>query len=360
MLATPTPDNEDSLNELETSPDKLAQARSVAEHATSSIESLLQERQRSQNVDNELQTYEPTPPVSHPISSPPHSGVPYLSPSSVDASAACMQTSAALVTIISRQMSGDNVTMEEASEVTSAPSLPPSAVYATAGTLRSCTPSQLGSLAKIQEDSAASSPEAHRSTEPVSNPEAHDDVQARLRASCAGRLSEVGMRVHSSQDIGTCDTKGCTLQLAGIDVEEIEVGMCPFHSTVSSTSRCAVPYRRLVPFSTGIMLPSYESYEEICLAYCCAFAGQVDSEDLLLPMAPLSTVAKKHTNKSFTLDEKPGDEGTSGASESDQQNSPGGQYHDLAAVSDNTMGSQTVYSFGCGQPRGSTAGLKSP
>lgn len=92
VLATPTSDDQNILQRLEMSPDKVAQARSVAEQAISSIDSLLEERKRRQTHDNELRSYESMPAVSRPNASPLHGGVPYMSPSSVDASAASKLT----------------------------------------------------------------------------------------------------------------------------------------------------------------------------------------------------------------------------------------------------------------------------
>lgn len=240
VLATLRPDPKTVLQQLEMSPDKAAQARSVAEQSVSTIESLLQERQRSHQQTPLTQLPPtPTPPVSYALSAPPHSGVSYTSlPSSVQTSSACLETSAALVTIVPSGLAvhtSQAGMRTSAAVVTVAPSdlESTSPVSVTAFPVSACTPrsrtaSRLGSLAQIKEDSKADSQDDAKSritAESIAASDAEDDVQSRLRASWAGRVSGGSMAQHTPPQICEERAGGPGMKTTAIDVEEIELGV---------------------------------------------------------------------------------------------------------------------------------------
>jgi hypothetical protein len=253
VLAAPAPDPTDILDRLEMSPDKAAQARSVAEQAVSSIESLLQERQRSYDKREAVLTTAPaqpptrTPPYSHALSPPPYSGKSYTSPSpSADPSMACLETSAALVTVMapaSEVNTSRSTLRASTADVTlvyydAAPASPVTmGAFPVAGcTPRSGTPSRIGSLAQIQEDSEAGSQDEAKSRvthESVDTSEAGDNVQSRLRASWAGRVG----RGRKGSD---CNEKseGSVIHTTAVDVEEMDLGVKSSYGC-SLSSTCA-------------------------------------------------------------------------------------------------------------------------
>ena len=241
VLATSRPDPKQILQRLEMSPDKAAHARSVAEQAVSSVDSMLQERKRSnlqaQGANPLKHAPAPTPPVSHALSPPPHSGVSYASPPSVGISQAGLHTSAAVVTLVSTEppaLSASQATMRTSEAVVTV--MPSDLAYSpqvavggfpVAGrTPRSRTPSHLGSLAQIRESSEACSHEANSriTHESVAASKAEDDVDSHLRASWASRVSGGGGGCHTPPVLCAEQADSDSMGTGGIEVEEIQLG----------------------------------------------------------------------------------------------------------------------------------------
>ena len=240
------------------SPDKAAHARSVAEQAVSSIDSMLQERQRSnqqaQGVHPHKHAPIPTPPVSHELFTPPHSEVPRSSPASVHTSHAGLHTSAAVVTLVPADppaLNASQSTMRTSEGIVTVvphdlPGTPPEVLggFSVAGcTPRSRTPSRLGSLPQIREYSEAGSHDANSriAHESVAAAEGEGDVETRLRSSWTGRISGGRLDLHTPPVICEQHAGGDPESAAdAYEVEEIELG--------ATASLCKANFAKLNSF----------------------------------------------------------------------------------------------------------------